>query len=93
MLRRLLRNQFILLLLLTAVNLYVYYYIGVETPQNPQDYCDTTTLSTGECIADLPGEFARGALLQLSLIFFVCFPLLSIILGKVYSAVSGCGRR
>ncbi|WP_019616373.1 hypothetical protein [Psychromonas ossibalaenae] len=91
--KKLLRNQFFLLLLLTLLNLYVYYFIGVEAPQDPQDYCAATTLSTGPCIADLPGEFARGAVLQLSLIFFVCFPLLSIILGRVYSAVSVCWKR
>ncbi len=91
--RRLLKMQLILLLFLTAVNLYVYYFVAVEAPSNPQEYCDTATVSRENCIADLPGAFARSVILELSLIFFVCFPLLSIILQKVYKLFSAVSRR
>ncbi len=74
MIKRLLISQFILLVILAMLNIYVYLYVGLEPPVDPEKYCDTAKDLSHDCIADLPGRFARGATPSVSLVFFVLFP-------------------
>lgn len=88
MLRKLLKTQLALFVILVALNIYVYLYVGVEPPANPEDYCETTSSVTDDCIADLPGEFARSAIPKVSLIVFLLFPLIYFLGGRLISLVN-----
>jgi hypothetical protein len=79
--------QIALFALLAALNVYVYLYVGVESPTNPEAYCETTNNLKDDCIADLPGEFARGVIPVISVIIFLLFPLLYLGVGFLYRLV------
>lgn len=76
MAKRLLISQLILFAVLAMLNLYVYLYVGLELPADPEKYCDTAKNFSHTCIADLPGRFARSATPLVSLVLFVLFPFL-----------------
>jgi hypothetical protein len=77
--RRLLNNWAILFFILTVINLFLYKY-GITPPENPEDYCDTQTLSSVKsCIADLPGEFGTGAVHIFSLFIILIYPVIHLL--------------
>ena len=76
MVKRLLIFQLILFATLVIINTYVYLNVGLEAPINPEEYCDTATDASTECIADLPGRFAKSATVAVSLVIFMLFPLI-----------------
>lgn len=84
MIRRLKISMLVLFIALALTNVYVYLFVGVEPPVNPEAYCDTQSIPADVCIAELPGEFARGVTPMLSLLALVVFPFLQISVEMVF---------